>query len=90
MKNAEGNRAIDPDLVEAGNIAGIHGVHDHNAESRYNESGGAAEEAEENALRQHLPRQAVPACSEGGADGDFLFASRGTGEQKICHVGTGD
>ena len=54
-REAEGegqNRAVDSDVFEPGNIAGIHGAHDDEAEARYKESGGSAEEAEENALRQ--------------------------------------
>ena len=47
-RKAEGegqNRAVDSDIIEAGNIAGVHGAHDGKAEARDKKSGGAAEEA---------------------------------------------
>ena len=46
------NCAVDSDFFEARNIAGVHRADDDQAQSSYKESGGAAEEAEENALRQ--------------------------------------
>ncbi len=84
------NRAVDSDFIEARNVAGIHGADEHKAEASYEESGDASEEAEKHALRQELPRQAVPACSQCRANGDFLFTSRGASEQKVGDVGTGD
>ena len=82
--------AVDSDVIEPGNIAGIHGAHDQKAHSCHKQSGGSAEECQKDALCQQLPHQTLPTRSQRGADGDFLFAARRAGEQKVGDVGAGD
>ncbi len=93
QRNAERkrqHRAVDADILQARDIAGIHGAHDHKAGRGNDQSGGAAEDRQQNALGQQLPHQPLPARTQRGADGDFLFASRRARQQQVGHVGAGD
>src|SRR5580658_7783238 len=78
QRKAEGegqNCAVDADVFEPRNIAGIHRAYDGQAQPSYQKSSSSAEQRQQNALGQQLPNQALPSRSQSAADGDFLFAA---------------
>src|SRR5438128_919896 len=60
------------------------------ADGRDENSEEAAGSGEEQAFGEQLPDDATSGGAHGGAEGEFLGALRGEGEQEICNVGAGD
>ncbi len=91
--DAEGegqNGAVDGDVLQPRNVAGIDGAHHVEGPLGDEEAGGAAHDGEQKAFGQQLADDAQAARAQRGADGDFLFAGGGAREQQVGDVGAGD
>src|SRR5580700_5352880 len=84
------NGAVDGDVLDPGNIARIHCADYVQARSSNQEARGSSEDSQENTFGKQLTRETLPACAQSGADGHLLLARRGTSEQEVGNVGTGD
>ena len=80
------DRAVERDGVEPGNVAGIDVADDLQRAVRDEQTGGAAEQAEQQALGQQLPDEPLPARAERGADRDFLLTAGRARQQQVRDV----
>jgi len=54
------------------------------------ETGQSAEQAEDEAFGEELPKEVAVAGADGQADGDFLLATEGAGEEEVGDIGDDD
>ncbi len=89
QKRKDQDRAIDSDLIQAGEGRGSQAPQDGPSSQGQGQSQSAPDKSQEKALHHQLPEHSGTGRSQGQAGGQLGVSARGSGEREGCNVRAG-